>query len=41
MSLKTTLADCRRTAAGEARKLRFGFLGGGGFVKFSAGGYTN
>ncbi|WP_186111021.1 LysR family transcriptional regulator [Burkholderia gladioli] len=29
MSLKTTLADCRRTAAGEARKLRFGFLGGG------------
>jgi LysR family transcriptional regulator, benzoate and cis,cis-muconate-responsive activator of ben and cat genes len=29
MSIKTTLRDCRRVAAGKQRKLRFGFLGGG------------
>jgi LysR family transcriptional regulator, benzoate and cis,cis-muconate-responsive activator of ben and cat genes len=29
MSIKTTLRDCKRLAAGEQRKLRFGFLGGG------------
>jgi LysR family transcriptional regulator, benzoate and cis,cis-muconate-responsive activator of ben and cat genes len=29
MSIKTTMRDCRRLAAGEQRKLKFGFLGGG------------
>ncbi|WP_322008756.1 LysR family transcriptional regulator [Paraburkholderia sp. J12] len=29
MSIKTTVRDCKRLAAGEQRKLKFGFLGGG------------
>ena len=29
ISIKTSIKDCKRLAAGEQRKLRFGFLGGG------------